>query len=31
MASKPRAMEMDRGGDELTDDEWNTSEEYKMV
>jgi len=31
MASKSRAMVMDRGGDELTGDEWNTGKGFKMV
>jgi len=30
MASKSRAMVMDRGGDELTGDEWNTGKDFKM-
>ena len=30
MASKPRAMGMDRGGDELTGNEWNIGKGFKM-
>jgi hypothetical protein len=31
MASKPRAMGMDQGGDELIGDEWNTGRGCKMM
>jgi hypothetical protein len=31
MASKPRAMGINRGGDELSGDEWYTGKGCKMV